>query len=157
MQNLWPTSEWPVLESALLGRLPHASTIWIVIWCFFMPLATHAQLPFAIHQGDAVPRDVREIYDKGVAYLVEHQAKDGSWQGGQSGPGVTGMALMTLLASGEDPNFGKYRQPIRKAVKNIVDGQNESTGYLGNSMYHHGFGLQMILAKVSSVEKTGLS
>ncbi len=100
-----------------------------------------AQLPFMIHQGDAVPRDVREIYDRGVAYLVKTQAADGSWQGGQSGPGVTGMALMTLLASGEDPNFGKYSQAVRKAVKSIVDSQDTSTGYLGNSMYHHGFGM----------------
>lgn len=100
-----------------------------------------AQLPFMVHQGDAVPRSVREIYDKGITYLVKTQDEDGSWKGGQSGPGVTGMALMALLASGEDPNFGQYSQPIRKAIKSIIASQDTSTGYLGNSMYHHGFGM----------------
>src|SRR5207253_7470550 len=56
--------------------------------------------------GDAIPRDMREIYDRGVQYLVSKQSPDGQWSGGgEQGPGVTGMALMVLLASGEDPNF----------------------------------------------------
>ena len=112
----------------------------------------YAQLPFTIHQGDAVPRDVREIYDRGVAYLVKSQAEDGSWQGGQSGPGVTGMAMMTMLASGEDPNFGKYSPSVRKAVKNIIASQDTSTGYLGNSMYHHGFGMLALAEAYGTVD-----
>ncbi len=111
-----------------------------------------AQLPFMLHQGDAVPRDVREIYDKGVAFLVKTQAKDGSWQGGHQGPGVTGMALMTMLASGEDPNFGKYSPTVRKAVKNIVDKQDGKTGYLGGSMYHHGFGMLALAEAYGTVD-----
>ena len=111
-----------------------------------------AQLSFMVHQGDAVPRDVREIYDRGVAYLVKSQAADGSWHDGQSGPGVTGMALMTLLASGEDPNFGKYSQSVRKAVKSIVNSQDSSTGYLGNSMYHHGFGMLALAEAYGTVD-----
>lgn len=102
---------------------------------------SQGQLPVVVHQGDAVSRSVREIYDKGVNYLVTTQSEDGSWQGGQSGPGVTGMALMVLLASGEDPNYGKYSSSVRKAIKSIVASQDTSTGYLGNSMYHHGFGM----------------
>jgi hypothetical protein len=118
--------------------------------------AASAQLPFMIHQGDAVPRDVRDIYDKGVAYLIEHQQADGSWQDGHSGPGVTGMALMVLLASGEDANYGKYAQQVRKAAKNIVDLQNTSTGYLGNSMYHHGFGMLGLAEAYGTVDDRGL-
>ena len=117
-----------------------------------MANATWAQLPFMVHQGDAVPRDVREIYDKGVAYLVKSQAKNGSWQGGHQGPGVTGMALMTMLASGEDPNFGKYSTTVRKAVKNIVESQDDKTGYLGSSMYHHGFGMLALAEAYGTVD-----
>lgn len=124
----------------------------VFAWLGYMTDAACAQLPFMIHQGDAVPRDVREIYDKGVAFLVKSQAKDGSWKGGQQGPGVTGMALMTMLASGEDPNFGKYSPTVRKAVKNIVESQDTSTGYLGHSMYHHGFGMLALAEAYGTVD-----
>jgi hypothetical protein len=93
------------------------------------------------HIGEIVPRDVREMYDRGLQYLIKTQGDNGGWSGGEQGPGVTGMALMAFLASGEDPNFGLYSKQVRKAVKNIIQGQNASTGYFGNSMYHHGFAM----------------
>jgi hypothetical protein len=98
-----------------------------------------AQLP-TTRTGEAVPRDIREVYDRGLQFLISKQSPGGDWTGGgEQGPGVTGMALMVLLASGEDPNFGLYANNVRRAVKNIVGQQNASTGILGNSMYHHGF------------------
>jgi hypothetical protein len=97
-----------------------------------------AQLPNA-RIGEAVPRDVREMYDKGLQYLVKTQTDKGDWQAGQSGPGVTGLCLMVFLASGEDPNFGLYSNNVRKAVRSIVTAQDANTGYLTTSMYHHGF------------------
>jgi hypothetical protein len=73
---------------------------------------------------------------------VSKQAPGGDWTGGgEQGPGVTGMALMVLLASGEDPNFGLYASNVRRAVKSIISQQNASTGIMGNSMYHHGFAM----------------
>jgi hypothetical protein len=89
--------------------------------------------------GEAVPRDVRELYEKGMQYLAKTQSESGEWTGGQQGPGVTGMALMVFLASGEDPNFGIYSHNVRRAVRSIVAAQDGNTGYLGSSMYHHGF------------------
>jgi hypothetical protein len=91
--------------------------------------------------GEAVPRDVRELYDKGLQYLAKTQTKNGDWIGGQQGPGVTGLALMAFLASGEDPNFGLYSNNIRRAVRSIISNQSATTGYFGNSMYHHGFAM----------------
>src|SRR6266487_3309331 len=79
--------------------------------------------------GEAVPRDVRELYDKGLQYLAKTQTDKGDWQGGHQGPGVTGMALMVFLASGEDPNFGLYSNNVRRAVRSIVAGQDARTGY----------------------------
>ena len=139
------------LRDAMPGALCCA-----VAWILCLSAVAYGQLPFMIHQGDAIPRDVREIYDRGVAYLVKTQQTDGSWQGGQTGPGVTGMALMVLLASGEDPNFGKYSQQVRKAAKNIVDSQNTSTGYLGNSMYHHGFAMLGLAEAYGTVDDRSL-
>ena len=51
-----------------------------------------AQLP-SVRTSEAIPRDVREIYDRGLSYLVSTQSDDGSWtgRGGETGPGVTGM------------------------------------------------------------------
>src|SRR3954468_17048744 len=91
------------------------------------------------HAGEIVPRDVREMYDRGLQYLVKTQNEAGDWTGGEQGPGVTGMSLMAFLASGEDPNFGLYSNQVKKAVRSIIRSQNPSTGILGNSMYHHGF------------------
>jgi hypothetical protein len=91
--------------------------------------------------GEAVPRDVREIYNKGLQYLIKTQSQDGSWVGGQTGPGVTGLGLMVFLASGEDPNFGQYSGNVRRAVRSLISAQDGNTGYLGPSMYHHGFGM----------------
>jgi hypothetical protein len=48
---------------------------------------------------------------------------------------------MVFLASGEDPNFGLYSNHVRRSVRNIISAQNTSTGYMGHSMYHHGFGM----------------
>jgi hypothetical protein len=100
--------------------------------------AAFAQPPNA-RIGEAVPRDVRELYDKGMQYLAKTQSENGDWTGGEQGPGVTGMALMVFLASGEDPNFGLYSNNVRRAVRSIISNQDGSTGYFGNSMYHHGF------------------
>ena len=91
------------------------------------------------HIGEVVPRDVREMYDRGLQYLTKTQNEEGGWSGGQSGPGITGMALMAYLASGEDPNFGLYSNQVRRAVRSIIRAQDASTGFFPNSMYHHGF------------------
>lgn len=102
--------------------------------------------------GEGVPRDVREMYDKGLQYLVKTQAEDGSWPGGQTGPGVTGLGLMAFLASGEDPNFGLYANNVRRAVRSIVKDQDGNTGYLGSSMYHHGFGMLALAEAYGTVD-----
>ncbi len=101
----------------------------------------------AIRYGQDVPAAVRVINDRGLRYLANTQAEDGSWGGEMSGPGITGICVMALMASGEDPDFGPYATNIRKAVRNIIVNQNAKTGYIGRypsghgSMYHHGFAL----------------
>jgi hypothetical protein len=91
--------------------------------------------------GEAVPRDVRELYDKGLQYLAKTQTEQGNWTGGQGGPGITGLGLMAFLASGEDPNFGIYSNNVRRAVRSLITGQDGSTGFFGSSMYDHGFAM----------------
>jgi hypothetical protein len=102
--------------------------------------------------GEAVPRDVREIYDKGLQYLVKTQTEKGDWTGGQTGPGITGLGLMAFLASGEDPNFGLYSANVRRAVRSIIGGQDANTGYFGHSMYEHGFAMLSLAEAYGSVD-----
>ncbi len=112
--------------------------------------------PVISPQGDVVPRDVREMTDRGLQYLVTSQADDGSWSDGYRGPGTTGLAMMAFLASGEDPNFGKYSQPIRKALRSMIREQNASTGYMGDSMYQHGFATLALAEAYGAVDESTL-
>lgn len=97
-----------------------------------------AQVP-TIRYGDRTSPEVKLIYDRGLKYLAEKQQTDGTWAGGQRGGGITGLCLMAFLASGEDPNFGQYALNVRKAIRNLLRSQNSNTGFIPNSMYHHGF------------------
>ncbi len=103
------------------------------------PTTALAQLP-GQRYGEVVPRDVREMYERGLKYLAQTQDAGGDWKSSShQGPGVTGMAVMAFLASGEDPNFGQYAGNIRSGLQAVIRGQDAKTGYFGNSMYHHGF------------------
>ena len=110
-----------------------------------------AQAPNA-RIGEAVPRDVREMYDKGMQYLASTQTEKGGWTGGNQGPGTTGLCLMVFLASGEDPNFGMYSNNVRRAVRSIISDQDAATGILGPSMYHHGFAMLALAEAYGAVD-----
>ena len=106
--------------------------------------------PSVVPTGDVVPRDVREIYDRGLEFLQASQSDKGNWTDGYTGPGTTGLALLAFLASGEDPNFGRYNLVIRRATQAIIRGQDPTTGFMGDSMYQHGFAL-LALAEVYGI------
>ncbi|MHB1555843.1 MAG: prenyltransferase/squalene oxidase repeat-containing protein [Isosphaeraceae bacterium] len=118
---------------------------------------TRAQVP-STRSGDVIPRDVRELYDRGLQYLVKTQSEAGDWQGGQQGPGITGMCLMVMLASGEDPNFGPYSNNVRKALRSIINAQDAQTGIIGNAhgMYHHGFAMLGLSEAYGAVDERTL-
>jgi len=122
------------------------------------PVAAAAQAP-SIRSGDPVPRDIREIYDAGCRYLARAQDPSGTWKDSQEGPGVTGMAMMVLLASGEDPNHGAYATNIRRALRSIIRSQDQSTGFYGgnagmghSSMYQHGFAMLAMAEAYGTVD-----
>jgi hypothetical protein len=114
-----------------------------------------AQVPL-LHHGEVVPRDVRELYDRGLQYLANKQTENGDWTDGQQGPGVAGMGLMVFLASGEDPDFGRYRNNVRRALRSIIAAQDGVTGYMGSSMYHHGFAMLALAEAYGAVDDRDL-
>jgi hypothetical protein len=119
--------------------------------------ATATAQPPNIRIGEAIPRDVREMYDKGLQYLATTQSESGDWtNSGQQGPGITGLGLMVFLASGEDPNFGIYSNNIRRALRSIISQQDATTGYFGNSMYHHGFAMLGLAEAYGTVDDRNL-
>lgn len=138
----------------------------VSILALFAIVATASQAPAqapGIRFGEVVPRDVREIYDRGLQYLVNSQNEAGDWKnGGEQGPGVTGLCLMVFLASGEDPNFGLYSNNVRRAIRNMITGQDAGTGFYGgqgnghSSMYNHGFAMLAMAEAYGAVDDRNL-
>ncbi len=104
--------------------------------------STHAQ-ESGIRYGQGVPPAVRLINERALRFLADTQAEDGSWSGPQSGAGITGICVMAMMASGEDPDFGPFSEYIRKALRRIIIDQDPDTGVASGtghgSFYHHGF------------------
>lgn len=145
---------------ARLGQRVAALALLLLGIVFLFPTLASAQFPTA-QTGEVVPRDVREMYERGLQYLVMTQSDDGSWQNGQSGPAVTGLAVMAFLASGEDPNFGIYSGNIQRGLRSILRSQDAKTGIYGGamghtSMYHHGFAMLAIAESYGAVDDSGM-
>ncbi|HEV7999547.1 MAG TPA: squalene--hopene cyclase [Planctomycetaceae bacterium] len=144
------------------------------------PIGSVIAQPPEVQSRDVVPRDVRKMYERGLQFLAASQSQDGSWDGGQpgpdmdrglenaarvegswaaggkQGPGVTALALLAFLASGEDANFGIYGSHIRKALRSLIRAQDARTGYIGPSMYHHGFAMLALAEAYGTVDDRNL-
>ncbi|MFT4640216.1 MAG: hypothetical protein ACI8T1_003543 [Verrucomicrobiales bacterium] len=114
--------------------------------CVALGWAVVLGLPFDAHAQDRdrlpdpVRPEVEATYMKGLAYLVGNQTAEGCWRDRYGRyPGVVGLAVMAMLAHGDDPNSGPYQGPIKKGLDFILQQQDESNGFLGDSMYNHGF------------------
>lgn len=118
-----------------------------------LALATALSPAAEIRYGGAIPHEVETIYERGLGWLASKQSPEGGWTGGHDGAGVDGICLMAFLASGEDPNFGKYAANIRRAVRAIIRSQNAESGYLPSSMYHHGFAMLALSEAYGAVDE----
>ncbi|MDP6522676.1 MAG: terpene cyclase/mutase family protein [Kiritimatiellia bacterium] len=93
-----------------------------------------------MHHGDTIPSRIENMYTKGLAYLVKTQSTQGTWPG-QYGTesGVVGLGVLAMLAHGEDPNTGPYSTAIKRSLDYLLKIAQPSNGYMGSSMYNHGF------------------
>ena len=90
--------------------------------------------------SDIIPTQLESMYVKGLRFLANSQLSNGSW-GDNSGnyPGVVGLAILAFLAHGEDPNHGPYAENIKRSIDYLIKNQKTTNGYIGTSMYNHGF------------------
>jgi len=105
-----------------------------------MALSPAQGVDFFSRSPDSVPAEVEAMYVKGLNALVQFQQRAGNWNDGEGGgPGVVGLAILAMLAHGDDPNDGPYSVPIKRGLDFLLHQQSTSTGYIGGTMYHHGF------------------
>ena len=94
---------------------------------------------------------------KGWHFCSKPKTIVGTWPAGEGGgPGLTGLAVLAFLASGDDPDFGPHRDVIRNGLRHIIGSQSAVTGYMGPSMYHHGFALLAVSEAYGVVDDTDL-
>jgi hypothetical protein len=89
---------------------------------------------------DVIPPALDHTYIRGIQYLARTQNSGGSWDGMFGGePAVVSLSLLSILAHGEDPNYGPYKNTVHRALDYILKAQDHKTGYIGTTMYNHGF------------------
>lgn len=91
-------------------------------------------------KDDTVSPQVESMYVRGLKLLASTQGENGAWSDSSGHyPGVVGLATLSFLAHGEDPNHGPYAKNIQRSIDFIIKSQKSENGYIGTSMYNHGF------------------
>ena len=115
--------------------------LWLLIaMCLAVVVPVQAQKLFE-ESSDLLPNEIERMYSKGLQFLVQSQLAGGNYKDKPYGtsPAVVGLAVVAMLAHGDDPVHGPYSQPIKRGLNFIVSRQNKATGYIGTTMYNHGF------------------
>ncbi len=111
-----------------------------------------------LYQSSSLPVEVERLYVKGMDYLAKSQLAGGNWPDAMHGsdPAVVGLAVVSMLAHGDDPNFGPYSAAIKKGLDFVVKAQDPKTGYTGLSMYNHGFSTLALAESYGAVDDARL-
>lgn len=95
-----------------------------------------AQAPF---YGDPIPPELDARYVRGLTWLAKTQLETGTWEDAAGNDGIAGLAMLAMLAHGDDPNSGPWSAYLKRTLELILRSQNAENGYIGSSMYNHGF------------------
>ncbi len=105
--------------------------------------AIHAPLraqDLNVYRGTQVPPEVERIYERGLQFLVSAQTAEGTFPGNYgTEPATAALAMLAMFAHGDDPNHGPYAKSIKRSLDHLLKSTDAKTGYIGNSMYNHGF------------------
>ena len=106
--------------------------------------------------ADDLPPQLDSAVDRGLVFLAKQQNADGSFDGGGPRVAMTGLAVMSFLASGHTPDVGKYGLTVRRAVDFLLK-QMPDDGYIGkvdgSRMYGHGI-TTLAMAETLGVESS---
>ena len=132
--------------------IPRSTFPLIFIIGSILMLPAHAQI-LRSSPDSSIPPQLDAIFDRGLSYLEKNQTANGTWND-QTGsqPGVVGLALIAFLSKGDDPNHGPYAQVIQRCIDYIISQQNPNNGYIGSSMYNHGFATLALAEAYGMVE-----
>jgi len=93
-----------------------------------------------VYRGTQVAPQIEHVYEHGLQYLVGCQTEDGTFPGNYGHEAATAaLAMLAMFAHGDDPNYGPYAKSIKRSLNYLLKTADESTGYIGSSMYNHGF------------------
>ena len=121
-----------------VGANRHLAGVLILV-LFAATLANAQQLFESSDVG--MPAVVEKLYASGMKFLSRSQSENGTWGPDRYGtePGVVGLAVVCMLAHGDNPNWGPYSANIRRSIDFLISQANSETGYIGQTMYNHGF------------------
>ncbi len=124
--------------------------------CFAFALCAAAAPAQELYTGSAgvVAREVDAMYVRGLHYLARTQTAEGNWpdEPPNGGPAVAALAVVSLLAHGDDPNLGPYSATIHRALDYILKHGDPLTGYIGPTMYNHGFSTLALAESYGAVD-----
>lgn len=107
--------------------------------------------------AEGVSPAVEDLYVRGIKYLAASQTAEGTYPGSYgTESAVVGLSVIAMLARGDDPNHGPYRVQIAKGLEYILSKQDATTGYIGTSMYNHGFATLALAESYGAVENERL-
>jgi hypothetical protein len=94
------------------------------------------------------------MYVRGLQFLARTQTAEGNWpdEPPNGEPAVTALAVVSLLAHGDDPNFGPYSTTIHRALEFILKHSDPATGFIGTTMYNHGFSTLALAESYGAVD-----
>jgi hypothetical protein len=98
--------------------------------------------------------EVDKMYLTGLKFLQRTQAEAGNWLDEPHGtePAITALAVISILAHGDDPNFGPYAKTVHRGLDFILSQMDQTTGYIGPSMYNHGFSTLALAESYGTVD-----
>ena len=143
------------MKTPIMARL--LPVLIFVVLSRVLPL--HAQ-DLNVYRGTQVSPQVERIYERGLRFLVATQTAEGSFPGNYGNePATAGLAMLAMFAHGDDPNYGPYAKSIKRSLDYILARTDEKTGYIGSSMYNHGFGTLALAEAYGAVqdERIGLA
>jgi hypothetical protein len=120
--------------------MKHACSQFAVLWLINLILASGLcaqEQRGGTTVADLTP-DAELAIKMGLKYLVKMQKPDGSWGDGNK-VAYTSLSLMAFMVKGDMPEQPPHGKAMSKALEYLLKVSKDGRGYMGSSMYEHGF------------------